>query len=78
MAVEIVATESSGRYTYVILRDLASKHWGLARISGRREEVYPLEEDKRHHRFFLLPADQQRIGIDGLVVLERLARRVLR
>lgn len=51
--------------------------WSFQRTTGRRVERYLLDHDRRHARFFLRPADQRRVGVEGLIALERIARKVL-
>lgn len=51
--------------------------WTFERAEGGRAARYPLAVDRRHARFFLRPADERRVGPEGVAALERLARRLL-
>lgn len=72
----IMAALKSKGITYAIARN-SRKKWFFLRERGIRTEYLPLDHDKRHSRFFLEEDDQRYIGVDGLVVLEKLTRKIL-
>lgn len=72
----VMASTKSRGVTYAIARDMV-QGWFFLRERRGHAEYFPLDHDKRHARFFLEEDDQRYVGVDGLVVLERLTREVL-
>jgi hypothetical protein len=63
----------SPRFVYVVGWNTV-QGWYLERVSRGRVERFELDHDRRHQRFFLSEHDQKKVGVEGLVALERLAR----
>lgn len=74
----IEAEVTSINHTRYQLVTSADGSWRFRRrIKGGRIESFPLDLDRRHQRLFLSERDQNKVGIDGIVMLEYLTRRVL-
>ena len=66
----------SSRYNYSISHSNRNG-WTFERTSKATKERFPLDHDERHQRLLLGPKDQRRVGVEGLVALERMTREIL-
>lgn len=72
---KVLATLRGKRFTYELVKD--AEGMALVRVSGQRNEFFPLDHDKRHSRLFMSTTDQRRVGLEGLMALETMVREVL-
>lgn len=72
VTVAILRTEDAD---YTLEQDFG--RWFFTWSKGRSFERFPLDYDRRHQRLFLSEKNERRVGVKGIVALERLTRKVL-